>query len=107
MKKATFHAIAGLFVLGLVVGTNFAQAQAGTLDPTFGNGGTVTTNFANGSAGVGGFEQSNGEIVAVAQVDLADNGGTGIGLVRYTSTGALDKTFGTDGITNTTFADFT
>jgi uncharacterized delta-60 repeat protein len=107
MKKAKFHAIAGLLALGLVFGTNFAQAQAGTLDPTFGNGGTVTTKFTNGSAGVGGFEQSNGEIVAVAQVDFVDNGGTGIGLVRYTSTGTLDNTFGTDGITDTIFAGFT
>jgi uncharacterized delta-60 repeat protein len=106
MKKATFHMIAGLLAIGVVFGTNFAQAQAGTLDPTFGNGGTVTTNFANGSAGVGGFELSNGEIVAVAQVDFVDGEGTGIGLVRYTSTGALDTTFGTDGITNTTFAGF-
>src|SRR5580692_3813732 len=107
MKKATFHAIAGLLALGLAFASNFAQAQAGTLDPTFGNGGTVTTNFANGSAGVGGFEQSNGEIVAVAQVDFVDNGGTGIGLARYTATGALDNTFGTDGITNTIFTGFT
>jgi uncharacterized delta-60 repeat protein len=107
MKKATFHMITGLLAMGLAFGVNFAQAQAGTLDPTFGNGGTVTTSFANGSAGVGSFEQSNGDIVAVAQVDFVDGGGTGIGLVRYTSTGTLDTTFGTDGITNTTFAGFT
>jgi uncharacterized delta-60 repeat protein len=106
MKKATFHMITGLLTMGLVFGVNFAQAQAGTLDPTFGNGGVVTTSFANGSAGVGSFEQSNGDIVAVAQVDFVDNEGTGIGLVRYTSTGALDTTFGTDGITNTSFAGF-
>ena len=106
MKKAIFHTIAGLFTLGLAFGANFAQAQAGTLDPTFGNGGVVTTSFPNGSAGVGSFEQSNGDIVAVAQVDFVNGAGTGIGLVRYTSTGALDNTFGTDGITNTSFAGF-
>jgi uncharacterized delta-60 repeat protein len=107
MKKVTFHVITGLLTMGLVFGVNFAHAQAGTLDPTFGNGGTVTTSFANGSAGVGSFEQSNGDIVAVAQVDFVQGEGTGIGLVRYTSTGALDTTFGTNGITNTTFAGFT
>src|SRR5258708_2470230 len=107
MQKATLHAIAGLLTLGLAFGANFAQAQAGTLDLTFGNGGTVTTNFANGSAGVGSFEQSNGDIVAVAQVDFVRSLGTGIGLVPYTSTGALDTTFGTDGITNTIFTGFT
>ena len=107
MRKTVFHMIAGLLAIGLVFGINRSEAQAGTLDPTFGNGGTVTTSFANGSAGVGSFEQSNGDIVAVAQVDFVENEGTGIGLVRYTSTGALDTTFGTNGITNTTFAGFT
>ena len=106
MKKAAFHAIAGLLTLGLALGANFAQAQAGTLDPTFGTGGVVTTSFAGGSAGVGSFEQSNGDIVAVAQVDFVQGEATGIGLVRYTSTGALDTTFGTNGITNTSFASF-
>jgi uncharacterized delta-60 repeat protein len=107
MRKATFHMITGILAMGLGFGAISAQAQAGTLDPTFGNGGTVTTSFANGSAAVGGFELSNGDIVAVAQVDFVENEGTGIGLVRYTSTGALDTTFGTNGITNTTFAGFT
>lgn len=103
MKKITFHMITGLLAMGLVSGVNFAQAQAGTLDPTFGNGGTVTTSFENGSAGVGALEQANGDIVAVAQVDFVDGVGTGIGLVRYTSAGELDTTFGTNGITLTTF----
>ena len=108
MKKKALVTITGLLAIGLLFGGNSAQAQtAGSLDPTFGNGGVVTTSFADGSAGVGSFEQSNGDIVAVAQVDFVDGGGTGIGLVRYTSTGALDTTFGTDGITNTTFAGFT
>jgi uncharacterized delta-60 repeat protein len=104
MKKATFHMVAGLLAIGLVSAVNFAQAQAGTLDTTFGTGGTVTTSFADGVAGVGAFEQSNGDIVAVAQVDFVNNVGTGIGLVRYTSAGELDTTFGTNGITVTTFA---
>ena len=104
MKKATFHMVAGLLAIGLVSAVNFAQAQAGTLDTTFGTGGTVTTSFADGVAAVGAFEQSNGDIVAVAQVDFVNNVGTGIGLVRYTSTGELDTTFGTNGITVTTFA---
>ena len=104
MKKITFHTIAGLLVVSLMFGVNFAQAQAGSLDTTFGTGGTVTTNFADGVAGVGAFEQSNGDIVAVAQVNFVNNVGTGIGLVRYTSAGELDTTFGTNGIAITTFA---
>jgi hypothetical protein len=104
MKKITFHTIAALLALGLVCCSNLAQAQAGSLDTTFGTGGIATTSFADGVAGVGAFEQSNGDIVAVAQVDFVDNVGTGIGLVRYTSTGELDTTFGTNGITVTSFA---
>jgi len=96
--------ITGLLVIGLMFNVNRAQAQAGSLDTTFGTGGVVTTSFADGVAGVGGFEQSNGDIVAVAQVNFVNNVGTGIGLVRYTSAGELDTTFGTNGITVTTFA---
>jgi uncharacterized delta-60 repeat protein len=104
VKKATFHMVAGLLAIGLGLGVNFAQAQAGTLDATFGTGGTVTTSFADGVAGVGAFEQSNGDIVAIAQVNFVNNVGTGIGLVRYTSAGELDTTFGMNGITVTAFA---
>jgi uncharacterized delta-60 repeat protein len=104
MKKATFHMVAGLLAIGLGLGVDFAQAQAGTLDTTFGTGGTVTTSFADGVAGVGAFEQSDGDIVAVTQVNFVNNVGTGIGLARYTSAGELDTTFGTNGITVTAFA---
>jgi uncharacterized delta-60 repeat protein len=104
MKKSTFHMIAGLLAIGLMFGTNLAQAQAGSPDTTFGTGGIVTISFADGVAGVGAFEQSNGDIVAVAQINFVNNVGTGIGLVRYTSAGELDTTFGTNGITGTTFA---
>jgi len=104
MKKATFHMITGLLAIGLMFAADLAHAQAGRLDTTFGAGGIVTTSFADGVAGVGAFEQSNGDIVAVAQVNFVNNVGTGIGLVRYTSAGELDTTFGTNGITVTTFA---
>jgi uncharacterized delta-60 repeat protein len=104
MKRVTFHRATGLLAIGLMFGANLAQAQAGSLDTTFGTGGIVTTSFADGVAGVGGFEQSNGDVVAVAQVNFVNNVGTGIGLVRYTSAGELDTTFGTNGITVTTFA---
>src|SRR5580658_7583215 len=104
MKIHTFHTIAGLLAICLAFGVSSAQAQAGSLDTTFGTGGTVTTSFADGVAGFGAFEQSNGDIVTVAQVNFVNNVGTGIGLVRYTSAGELDTTFGTNGITVTTFA---
>src|SRR5579862_8648985 len=104
MKTFTFHTTIGLLAICLAFGVRSAQAQAGTLDTTFGTNGIVTTSFAQGVAGVGTFEQSDGDIVAIAQVDFVDQVGTGIGLVRYTPTGQLDTTFGTNGITLTTFA---
>src|SRR5579872_2697077 len=104
MKTFTFHTTIGLLAICLAFGVRSAQAQAGTLDTTFGTDGIVTTSFAQGVAGVGAFEQSDGDIVAIAQVDFVDQVGTGIGLVRYTPTGQLDTTFGTNGITLTTFA---
>jgi uncharacterized delta-60 repeat protein len=104
MKIRAFHTIAGLLMICFAFGVSSAQAQAGSLDTTFGTGGTVTTSFADGVAGVGAFEQSNGDIVAIAQIDFVNQVGTGIGLVRYASTGQLDTTFGTNGITLTTFA---
>jgi uncharacterized delta-60 repeat protein len=107
MKKTTFHTIAGLLAVGLVFGVNFAHAQAGTLDPTFGTAGIVTTTFADGVAGLGAIEESNGDIVAVAQVDFVNNVGTGIGLSAYTPAGVPDDTFGTNGITVTTFPGIT
>jgi uncharacterized delta-60 repeat protein len=104
MKTFTFHTITGLLAICFAFGVSSAQAQAGSLDTTFGTGGTVTTSFAGGVASVGAFEQSNGDIVAIAQVNFVNNVGTGIGLVRYTSAGELDTTFGTNGITLTSFA---
>jgi uncharacterized delta-60 repeat protein len=103
MKKTTLHTFAGLLAISLMFGASSAQAQAGSLDTTFGTGGTVTTSFANGVAGVGAFEQSSGDIVTIAQVNFVNQVGTGIGLVRYTSSGELDTSFGTNGITITTF----
>jgi uncharacterized delta-60 repeat protein len=107
MKKGTLIMITGLLAIGLMFGVNFAQAQTigapGSLDPTFGTGGMVTISFGNGLAGLDAFEQSNGDIVVVAQTNFVDDFGTGIGLVRFTSAGKLDTTFGTNRTTVTTF----
>ena len=93
MKKATFHTIAGLLTLGLAFGANIAQAQAGTLDTTFGAGGTVTANLGVTATTLTAFEQSNGNIAIVT--GLNKTGFPGIetfALVRYTSSGTLLST---------------
>jgi uncharacterized delta-60 repeat protein len=107
MKAFTFHTIAGLLAVGLVCGVNFAQAQAGTLDPTFGKGGTVTTIFTgNTMVPIGAVQQTSGDIVVLSQFNIVSDSGTQIGLTRYTKAGKLDKTFGTKGSTITNFSSF-
>jgi uncharacterized delta-60 repeat protein len=111
MKAFTVHTIAGLLAVGLAFGVNFAQAQAGTLDPNFGTDGIVTTIFTGAGSPVmmpiGAIQQASGNIVVLSQFDFVGDVGTQIGLTRYTSTGKLDTTFGTKGSTITNFSSFT
>jgi uncharacterized delta-60 repeat protein len=111
VRTFTFHMIAGLLAVGLVFGVNFAQAQAGTLDPNFGTDGTVTTIFTGAGSPVmlpiGAAQQASGDIVVLSEFDFVAGEGTQIGLTRYTSAGKLDTTFGTKGSTITKFSSFT
>jgi uncharacterized delta-60 repeat protein len=109
MKKSTLLTIIGLLAIGLMSGVNFAHAQtAGSLDPTFGTGGTVTTTFTGDTlTPIGALEQSNGDIVVLSQFDFVGGFGTQIALTRYTSAGMLDSTFGTKGHTFTSFSSVT
>ena len=63
----------------------------GTLDPTFGDGGMVTTNFGHRDDPWGITLQADGKIVA------AGYGAGSFALARYDTDGTLDETFGTDG----------
>ena len=109
MKKATLLSITGLLAIGLMFGVNFAQAQsiggqgAGTLDPAFGTGGTVTTNVGGVVSPLTAFEQSNGDIAVVAGLESGSNE-ENFALVRYTSNGILIGTttaaFFNNGINN-------
>jgi hypothetical protein len=94
----------------LAVSTGLGMAQAaGTLDSTFGTGGTATTIF-NGQTitPIGAVEQPNGDIVVLSEADRNSQFNyTQFALTRYTSTGALDTTFGTNGTTLTAFSTFT
>ena len=88
-------------------GSNFALARylpGGTLDPSFGTGGTVVTSVTtkqDEADGVGIL--SNGDIVAAggAGLNAAD---PNFAIVRYDPTGHLDPTFGTGGIVQTDFS---
>jgi uncharacterized delta-60 repeat protein len=74
----------------------------GSLDPTFGNGGFVTTNFAKKSAD---FAQSvavqtDGKIIAAG---IDSTGGHFFEVARYDTNGTLDTSFGTGGKVLTKF----
>jgi uncharacterized delta-60 repeat protein len=78
--------------------------SAGALDPTFGSGGTVTTNFGNNtntSAQVLVI-QPDGKIVAAGDSENTGSGGY-YNLARYNADGSLDATFGSKGEVQTKF----
>ncbi|HLJ07018.1 MAG TPA: hypothetical protein VKX24_00655, partial [Acidimicrobiia bacterium] len=95
--------LAGTLLLGCGVAS--AAPSGGSLDPSFGNGGIVTTPegqspsaaFADGVTSVSG-----GETVAVG-VATGTNGTGVFTLARYRSDGSLDPSFGNGGIVTTDF----
>jgi uncharacterized delta-60 repeat protein len=86
---------------GMLSSSTSVMAQAGSLDPTFGKGGIVTTpNTTTGCGQVTNCSvaiQSDGKIV-VAGGASASNGAPEPALARYTTAGKLDSSFGTGGI---------
>lgn len=91
MRKFPRSILPGLLVLGLIIGVKSAAcAAAGSLDPTFGNGGVTVTSVAGTNGIVNSvLLQSDGEILVYV-------GGEAV--LRYTITGALDTSFGSNGI---------
>jgi uncharacterized delta-60 repeat protein len=83
-------------------GTVFALARyttSGALDTTFGVGGKVLTNVGGTFAGNSAIAtslaiQGNGSIVAAGYANSTSAGNYRFAAVRYTSTGALDSSFG-------------
>ena len=76
-----------------------AMAQPGSLDPTFGNNGTVVTNIQNWNLGSPkAIVQRDSKILALHDVHgNFINGITNL-LVRYTANGFLDPGFGNGGV---------
>jgi uncharacterized delta-60 repeat protein len=110
-KATSYLCLLALLALSLVLTPKFISAQTlqGTLDPSFGTGGRVTTFFGgdglNGDDGYSIVVQTDGKLV-VAGITTNLDDTTDFGLARYNSNGTLDGTFGTGGKVKTTFADF-
>jgi uncharacterized delta-60 repeat protein len=84
--------------------SNFAVARYnmdGTLDPTFGGDGKVTTDFfGEDDRGVSVDIQTDGKIVVVGAADRISQGGgltSDFAVARYNTDGTLDQTFSQDG----------
>src|SRR5262245_16503784 len=86
-------------------------APDGSLDPTFGGDGRVTTDFGAGSEvdwGAAVAIQSNGDIVAVGTTfpsGLPCASGHAIAVVRFQADGDLDPSFGSGGKVVTDLSD--
>jgi uncharacterized delta-60 repeat protein len=85
------------------------QAAAGDLDPSFGAGGKVITDFAGLADSVQSLAvQSDGKIIAAGYAQMS-NSNFDFALARYNTDGHLDPAFGSGGKVTTDFfghADF-
>jgi len=91
-------------VVWCVVGAGAAVAAPGDLDASFGAGGMVLTDIAGGNSddAYGVVVDSAGRVVVAG---YSWNGSDDdVAVVRYTSSGVLDTSFGTGGKVTTDFA---
>jgi len=86
----------GVFVAVLVLGvsTTTVRAGAGDLDPSFGDGGIVTTPIGFIGLAYGLAIQPDGKLVASGQTQASNGSVYSLSLARYDTNGSLDATFG-------------
>ncbi len=103
-KMLRFLPAAGL--IAVLLSANSALAAGGTLDPTFGSNGVVTTQFNSKPSSARDVAlQSDGKILILGNVKLGDEQSAKV-IARYNSNGALDTSFGSSGIVNVDVAGF-
>lgn len=97
-RRADFRrgSAALICAIGLVAPTS-ASAAPGDLDPTFGTGGMVTTDIGGVTQVNGAAVQADGRIVIAGFTAVPATGKGSFVVARYTSSGALDSSFGTAG----------
>jgi len=94
--------LAVVTVMVLLCLTSAAQAADGDLDPTFGSGGKVLTDFGSpGDVAFAVASQADGKVVAAGISDAA--GSFDFALARYNPDGSLDASFGSGGKVLTDF----
>lgn len=86
-------ALIGIAMVALLLACSPAQASGITLDASFGSGGSVTTDFARGSASAKALAvQSDGKVVAVG-----GSGSSTLAATRFNTDGSVDSSYGTGG----------
>ena len=79
------------------------ESVAGDLDPSFGNGGKVVTDFSSNDDGAAAVAiQADGKIIA-AGTSTARGGNPDFAIARYNIDGSLDSNFGSNGKVTTDF----
>lgn len=99
-KRQSFLVFAALLTAGILAGG--IPAARGDLDPTFGSGGKVTTDFGGNDRAWAVALQRDGKLV-VAGERFDPGPADDFLLARYTARGALDPTFDADGKVSTDF----
>jgi uncharacterized delta-60 repeat protein len=94
--------LVAVFGVGALVFPTLLVAARGDLDPTFGSGGKVTTDFGGNETAWGVAVQSDGKAVIVG-TRFDPGPSDDFVLARYTVSGALDPTFDSDGKVTTDF----
>ena len=98
-----------ILTLAFSFGLSFRATSAtgaGSLDPTFGNGGKVETNFGHNIRPQSAALQTDGKLVVVGALDNFQVASQVFAVVRYLSNGALDSGFGQGGVATTAFTNF-
>ncbi len=106
MYYKTLHRASLLIFSILLIASQQGAAQAGKLDPTFGKGGIVTTDFgdqsqsSNAASANSVIIQPDGKILVCGGIP-GSSGFPVPAVARYHTNGSLDKSFGTSGIVST------
>ncbi len=83
-----------------------AEAAPGDLDPTFGSGGIVLTDFGGADEAYAVLVLPDGKLIAGGEFDPPGTPLDDFALARYTRAGALDPLFSGDGRVTTDFGGF-
>src|SRR5689334_24816863 len=103
MKHILSAAMMVLLTMAAAIVTQ-AQTTAGNLDPTFGTGGTVRTDFAGNIDQANAVAvQPNGLIIAAGSSFSSSKTVEDFIVARYNANGTLDKRFGKNGKITTDF----